>query len=104
MQGRFSIELGITPKGVTLKFGAGLAMPETPAVIDAVCPIIVPAYVQTLLQRLKSGLGRLALDRINELEDRLREAEESSAMDPEALFDMLRERTIPLGLVQQATY
>jgi len=157
-KGRFSIELGFTSKGLMLKIGGGLALPDTPTVIDTVCPTIVPAYVQMLVQRVKnaiappvgmtgglsdfdrdkqatqlfevgeiyrrtgqyasartyfsrvhqsaptSRLGRLAIDRLGELDDRLREAEESSEIDPEALFDRMIERTIPLGLVRQETY
>jgi hypothetical protein len=150
---RLSIEFGIGPKGVTLKFGVGVVPPEPTPTIDAVCPSIVSAYVQSLLERMKtqptdaassasdrdkqarqlfevaefyrrtshyasakfyyqrshqaaptSRLGRLAIDRIGEMEDRLRAADESSERDPEALFQEMRERTVPLGLTQQATY
>jgi hypothetical protein len=157
-KGRFSIEFGITSKGLILKFGGGVATPEPAPAIDAMCPNIVPAYVQSLMSRVKgafteapgmsgapkeverdkqvtqlfevgeiyrrtghyasarvyyqrahlaaptSRLGRLAIERLGEIEDRLREAEESSEIDPQSLFFEMRERTIPLGLAQSPTY
>jgi hypothetical protein len=48
-------------------------------------------------------LGRLAMDRISEIESRLREAEESGA-DPESQFHDMRDRTMPLGLAMPETY
>jgi len=102
---RFSIELDINSKGVTLKLGAGLTAPEPTVVIDAVCPSIVPAYIQVLFERIRmSRLARLAFERFSGFEDRFGESEESSVMDPEVHFHEMRDRTIPLGLAQQATY
>jgi hypothetical protein len=158
-KGRFSIELGFTSKGLLLKFGAGPAMPDMPATIDTICPNIVPAYLDSLVTRMRSAftpaagmqaalphlereqqsaqlfevgeiyrrtgqfssartyyqrvhqtaptsrLGALAMERLAELEERLRDAGEESGNDePEAHFQNIRERTIPLGLAQLPTY
>ena len=45
-------------------------------------------------------LGRLAIERLTEIEGRLREAEESGAEDPETVYRRMREQTMPLGLVE----
>jgi hypothetical protein len=158
-KGRFSIELGITSKGLLLKIGTGPAMPEMPAAIDAICPNIVPAYLESLLARWRNAftpqtdmqavqpclerdkqaahhfeiaeiyrrtgqlgsartfyqrvhqlaptslLGGLAMERMTELDDRLRDAgEESEADQADTLYQNMRERTIPLGLAQTPTY
>jgi len=52
-----------------------------------------------------SKLGRKAIDRLQQLEERMRDATEESTdppsgpLDPEALYRNIRNRTIPLGLV-----
>ncbi len=45
-------------------------------------------------------LGRQAIERLTEIEGRLREAEESGAEDPEMVFRQMRERSMLLGLVE----
>lgn len=127
---------------------------DPPAMIDAVCPSVLPALLEQILtqagnalsqpqppatvqekmaQRMfrdaedcarrgqlekarllyqqvhvlapTSSIGRKAIDRLQQVEERMRDsAEESSdppstAPDPEANFRNLRDRTIPLGLV-----
>jgi hypothetical protein len=157
MKGRFSVEFGITSKGLQLKFSVQNGVPEPAPAIDAMCPNIVPAYVQGMWNRLKgafgtestmqgastdlerdkqvtqlfelgeicrrtgqfmsartyyqrahvaaptSRLGRIAIERLGEMEDRLREAEESTTTNPDAL-NSLRDGTIPLGLARPVTY
>ena len=44
--------------------------------------------------------GRMAIVRLGEMEERLRDAAEEATDDPEELFRELRERSIPLGLVE----
>jgi hypothetical protein len=93
-KGRFSIELGITSKGLVLKVGVNAVTPDAPApAIDAVCPNVMPAYVNSLLARMRSVLG-----------ERLRDPSEESGLDPLELNQSLRDRTIPLGLAELPTY
>ena len=58
-------------------------------------------YQQVHLLTPTSRLGRLAIDRLQEVEERMREPfEESGDDDPEALFRDMRENSVPLGLVE----
>lgn len=62
-------------------------------------------FQQTHLLAPLSKVGRQAIDRIQQIEERLRDAAEestdppSTAPDPEARFREMRDRTVPLGLV-----
>jgi hypothetical protein len=154
-QGKFSIELDITSKGITLKVGAAATMPDPTPGIDTVLPTIMPAYLEVLLklvgeslftqvsarvampegdgarqarrlfevaemyrrggdfdsarhyyQRVHvlapiSAIGRLAIERLGEVEERLRDAEESGHEESdEMVFQRIRRATVPLGLVE----
>lgn len=54
VQRKFSLELEVTPKGITLKVEAGLAQPEQAPPIDAV----LPAFVEQWLQHAGDALRR----------------------------------------------
>jgi hypothetical protein len=65
-------------------------------------------FQQTHLLAPTSKLGRQAIDRLQQIEERMRDAAEEStdppsppsgALDPEAMYRSIRNRTIPLGLV-----
>lgn len=62
-------------------------------------------YQQTHLLAPTSKVGLKAIDRLQDIEERMRDASEESSepplgpLDPEALFRDIRNRTIPLGLV-----
>jgi hypothetical protein len=62
-------------------------------------------FQQAHLLAPTSKLGRKAIDRLQQIEERMRDASEESSeppvgpVDPEALFRDIRGRTIPLGLV-----
>lgn len=45
-------------------------------------------------------LGRLAIERLTEVEDRLRDAEESGNEDPDQVYRRMQQNTMPLGLVE----
>ena len=62
-------------------------------------------YQQVHMLTPTSRLGQLAIDRLVQIEERMREASEPSEepapkTNPEGAFRRLRERTIPLGLVE----
>jgi hypothetical protein len=62
-------------------------------------------YQQTHLLAPTSKIGQRAIDRLQQIEERMRDTTEESThppgfpVDPEALYRDIRNRTIPLGLV-----
>lgn len=62
-------------------------------------------FQQTHLFAPTSKLGRQAIDRLQKIEERMRDAAEESTeppvnpLDPEAMYRNIRNRTVPLGLV-----
>lgn len=84
VQRKFSIELGITPKGFTLKLSAAQAAPEAPILIDP----LMPAYVEQMLYHLGDALARperyFRLDRLlSQLPDLRGSAAEGNAATPQ---------------------
>jgi hypothetical protein len=62
-------------------------------------------FQQAHLLAPTSKLGRQAIDRLQKIEERMRDSAEESTdppavpLDPEAMYRNLRDRTVPLGLV-----
>lgn len=117
MPRKLQIELGITPKGITLKLGVSAARPEATPPLDAVLPAFVEQWllhVGDLVTRPGRGmsidsvlnhvpiLGRLRHALSENGAGRPDTAEESGADDPETQFHDMRNRSIPLGLVEIA--
>ena len=59
-------------------------------------------YQQVHLLTPTSRLGRLAIDRLQEVEERMRESFEESGDgdDAESMFNDMRENSVPLGLIE----
>ncbi len=115
MPRKLQIELGITSKGITLKVGVSAAKVDAIPSLDA----MVPAFVDQGLQHIGDLVTRpgkmmtldFLLSKVPVL-GRLRNgltgsgmrdaAEESGAEDPQTLFQDMRSRSVPLGLVEVA--
>src|SRR5438874_1145175 len=58
VKGKFTIELDITSKGITLKVEAGLAQHEPTPALDAICPTLLPALLEQLLKQASDVLSQ----------------------------------------------
>jgi hypothetical protein len=109
MPRKFELELEISPRGVTLKFGVSAAKPMATPSLD----MVLPAYVEQWLQHMGDAVTRPGramnwsgfLGPIAPLQrwwtDNLRDSsEESETEDAEAVFEEMRSRSVPLGLVE----
>ena len=115
--GKFSIELDITSKGITLKLGVAQAEPAAPMMIDA----LLPAYVEQCLQHLRDVAARperfVHVDAVRNslwrlyvayFPDRQAKADDVSEeqgdpnrrADPEQVFRDMHSRSVPLGLIE----
>jgi hypothetical protein len=104
---RLEIELEFSSKGITLKFGMHAQKPEATPSLDA----ILPAFVEHWLQHTGDALmrpNRAMAQWLGPMAPLQRWwtggvrdfGEESDADDPESVFEDMRSRTVPLGLVE----
>lgn len=59
-------------------------------------------YQRVHLLEPTTRLGRLAIERLQAIEERLREAEQSGDDDPEMVYREIQRQSIPLGLVDRS--
>ncbi len=103
--GRFSLELDLSSKGITLKFGLNNGTPPQAApAIDAVGPTVAPMVLRQLFDRFTDALNNWRTNVLTPmLENRLRDGSEEQSDTPtrDALhFQQMREWSVPLGLVE----
>lgn len=114
---RLSIELGLSPRGITLKVDVTKAPPEAPVLIDPMLPACLEQLlhhfadvwrrpdrfvnVEMLLSRFAPAWANFGRARPSESNDT---SEEQGGGDvpiaPEQAFRDMYRRTVPLGLVE----